>query len=91
MACFSLDLVRDICLGDCCLVCGASPADVPFDDEHVIPNPLLRRYDLFATPDHCAQRSSCPNDRYTMPCCEACNTLMGRVIEEPSGRIIEGG
>jgi hypothetical protein len=40
--------VRDICLGDCCFVCGANPANVPFNDEHVIPNWLLRRYNLFA-------------------------------------------
>ncbi len=47
---FSLErFVRDICLGDCCFICGAAPASVPFNDEHVIPRWLLRRYDLFAS------------------------------------------
>jgi hypothetical protein len=34
---FSLErFVRDIGLGDCCFICGASPSDVPFNNEHVI-------------------------------------------------------
>ena len=38
--------VRDICEGDCCFICGTSPADRSFNDEHVLPNWVLRRYGL---------------------------------------------
>jgi hypothetical protein len=38
----------DIGLGDCCFVCGAKPSDRPFNDEHILPEWLLRRYDLFS-------------------------------------------
>jgi hypothetical protein len=47
---FSLErFVRDLCLGDCCFICGAAPGTVSFNDEHVIPRWLLWRYDLFAS------------------------------------------
>lgn len=89
---FSLDrFVRDICLGDCCFICGAAPADVPFNDEHVIPRWILRRYDLFASSVTLPNGSAIRYDRYTVPCCSACNTLMGRVIEEPVRDLVEGG
>jgi hypothetical protein len=89
---FSLDrFVRDVCLGDCCFICGANPADVPFNNEHVIPEWLLRRYDLFALSLTLPNGSAVRYDRYTVPCCVSCNTLMGRVIEQPIRDLVEGG
>jgi hypothetical protein len=89
---FSLErFVRDVCLGDCCFVCGASPADVPFNNEHVIPEWLLRRYDLFARTLILPNGTTVRYDRYTVPCCTPCNTLMGRVIEQPMREIIDAG
>jgi len=89
---FSLDrFVRDICLGDCCFICGAKPEDVPFNDEHVVPKWILRKYNLFERSINLPNGTTLRYDRYTVPCCEACNTMMGRVIEEPMRDIIEGG
>lgn len=39
---------KDICEGNCCFICGADPADTAFNDEHILPNWLLRRYKLHA-------------------------------------------
>jgi hypothetical protein len=72
-------------------VCGASSADVPFNDEHVLSKWLLRRYDLFALSITLPNGATIRYDGYTVPCCEACNSLMGRVIEEPMRCVIEGG
>jgi hypothetical protein len=79
---FSADrFEHDICLGECCFICGASPGKVPFNDEHVIPDWVLRRFNLF---DKCI---TLPNGakirygRYKVPCCEPCNRLMGTVVE----------
>jgi len=83
--------VRDLCLGDCCFVCGARPGNVPFNDEHVIPRWILRRYNLFDRMINLPNGTSLRYDRYTVPCCEACNTLIGRMIEEPIRQIVEGG
>ena len=89
---FSLErFVRDIGLGDCCFICGASPSDVPFNNEHVIPEWILRRFGLFDRSLTLPNGTSMRYDRYTVPCCVACNGLMGRVIEQPIGALTEGG
>jgi hypothetical protein len=44
---FSLErFIADIARGDCCFICGASPHDAAFNDEHVMPDWILRRYKL---------------------------------------------
>lgn len=83
--------VRDICLGDCCFICGAQPGSVPFNDEHILPQWVLRRYDLHARTINLPNGTSFRYDRYTIPCCEACNTLMGRMLEEPMRTLVERG
>ena len=36
--------VKDICLGNCCFICGVAPGSVEFNDEHILPDWLLRRH-----------------------------------------------
>ena len=89
---FSLErFVRDIGLGDCCFICGASPSDVPFNNEHVIPEWILRRFGLFDRSLTLPNGTSMRYDRYTVPCCVVCNGLMGRVIEQSISALTEGG
>jgi hypothetical protein len=38
---------RWICLGTSCFICGATRAQAKFNDEHVVPAWLLRRFELF--------------------------------------------
>lgn len=38
--------LRDVVEGDCCFNCGASPGSVAFNDEHVLPYWVLRRFGL---------------------------------------------
>ncbi|SCB55029.1 hypothetical protein GA0061098_10343 [Bradyrhizobium shewense] len=83
--------VRDICLGDCCFICGAPRDSVPFNDEHILPQWVLGRYDLHARTINLPNGTSFRYDRYTIPCCESCNTLMGRTLEEPMRALVEGG
>lgn len=45
---FSLDrFKKDICFGNCCFVCGAAPGAKDFNDEHVMPQWILRKYGLY--------------------------------------------
>lgn len=39
--------VDEIVMGDARLVCGASPRDKAFNDEHIIPRWVLKRFGLF--------------------------------------------
>lgn len=82
---------NDICLGDACFVCGISPRDAPFNNEHVIPHWILRRFDLFR------RRITLPNEteieyrQHTVPCCERCNALLGRTLEQPMSDLTTHG
>ena len=82
---------RDVCRGDCCFVCGAARGSKPFNDEHILPRWLLRRHDLFAREITLPNGQSFRYDRYKIPCCEECNTFMGRNVEEPVRALLASG
>src|ERR1700736_2704414 len=81
----------DICLGDCCFICGAKPGSKPFNNEHILPEWILRRYDLFARTITLPNEVLVRYDRYTIPCCVECNDLMGREIETPISTALHEG
>jgi hypothetical protein len=83
--------VRDICEGDCCFICGASPRSVPFNDEHVLPDWVLRRYGIASRPITLPNGTSFRYDQYKVPCCADCNSEMGCRVEEPISRLICSG
>jgi hypothetical protein len=83
--------ITDICLGDCCFICGAAPHERQFNNEHVLPEWLLRRYDLFAKTITLPNEGTIRYDRYTVPCCAECNSLMGEVVEKPISEVVRGG
>jgi hypothetical protein len=83
--------IDDICLGNCCFICGADPAEKQFNDEHVFPEWLLRKYALFARTISLPNGKTVRYDRHTVPCCVECNILMGREIEEPMSAVVNGG
>lgn len=82
---------HDIGVGDCCFICGARPGQKIFNDEHVFPEWLLRRYNLFD------RKITLPNEQglrygtYTVPCCAACNSMMGDYFEVPISEAVKGG
>jgi hypothetical protein len=83
--------IRDICLGHCCFVCGATPNSKAFSDEHVLPEWLLRHGDLYDSEIILPNEGSVRYDRYTIPCCADCNKLMGDVFEQPISEAMKGG
>ncbi len=90
--CFSAErFVNDICLGDCCFICGAKPGEKQFNDEHILPEWLLRRYDLFSKTIALPNEATVRYDQYNVPCCAECNSLMGEVVEKPISEVVRGG
>ncbi len=88
---FSVDrFVSKIVEGDACFVCGRARSDDQFNDEHVIPDWVLRR----ARVHH--QRVTLPNGvlrtyaKHRLPCCRACNSALGRLVEEPISQMLSG-
>lgn len=88
---FSIDnFVNTICNKDTCFVCGIERAEASFNDEHVIPRWVLKRYELFG------KEITLPNDKkfrygkYKIPCCESCNSFLGENIEKKVAEGLDG-
>jgi hypothetical protein len=83
--------VMDICLGRCCFICGAQPGSKAFNDEHVIPDWILRKFNLFDSTLNLPNGGTIKYARYKVPCCAECNSLMGRQIEERISKVVNAG
>lgn len=89
---FSIErFIQEICEGDCCFICGASPETKSFNDEHILPQWLLGRYGLHARSITLPNFTQYTYGQYVVPCCEECNSRLGREIEEPVRELIENG
>ena len=81
---FSLPrFISDISQGNDCFICGVKPNTVPFNDEHVLPDWILRRYKLH---DRIIKLPNATGFRYgefKIPCCAECNSTMGDKFEKP--------
>lgn len=85
---FSIDnFVENICKGDTCFVCGVERKNTIFNDEHVIPRWVLKRYDLFGKGITLPNGKEFKYGKYKIPCCKSCNSLLGDGIEK---KISEG-
>lgn len=86
------DFALLICEGTNCFICGRDRATgVPFNDEHIVPDWVLREFDLHG------RRITLPNGyehqygTYTIPCCMHCNSEMGRKLEQPIRGLVAAG
>lgn len=82
--------VDDIVHGDRCFVCGAERGTKVFNDEHIIPRWVLRRFDLFAKSITLPTGEKRTYDRYKVPCCKECNSLLGERLETPVSKLLDG-
>lgn len=83
--------VSDICEGDCCFMCGASPQEKKFNDEHVIPKWILRKLDIYKSSITLPNDTKVRYDQYTVPCCKECNSFLGSNLEEDIRTAVDGG
>jgi hypothetical protein len=89
---FSADrFIHDICLGGCCFICGAHPGEKPFNDEHILPEWFLRKCALFEKQITLPNGALFRYDRYTVPCCAECNSLLGATVEKTISQVMAGG
>jgi hypothetical protein len=89
---FSLQrFTADIANGDCCFICGAQRGSVPFNNEHVIPDWLLRRFELHTRQIQMPNRTEFRYAGMTVPCCVTCNRAMGDCFETPISELFRGG
>lgn len=85
------EFIDEISLGASCFVCGARPGTKVFNDEHVIPRWVLKRCDLFQKTITLMDGQVRTYGQYKLPCCQDCNTLLGREVETPVSELLAGG
>lgn len=85
------EFVSTICEGSCCFICGRSRAQAVFNDEHIVPDWVLRAFDLHKKTVTLPNGNRTVYGNYKIPCCADCNTEMGRRIEEPMSAMVRAG
>lgn len=89
---FSFDrFMSDIVRGNCCFICGVGPKDAAFNDEHVLPDWLLRKYQLHDKNVTLPNGTKFRYGGFTIPCCARCNALMGEQFENPISALFAKG
>lgn len=89
---FSLEKFQsDIVQGDCCFICGSSPNEVEFNDEHVIPDWMLREFKLHKKEISLPNAAGLKYSKYKVPCCVKCNLFLGQSFEIPISKLLKGG
>ena len=88
---FSLEkFINDIVKGECCFICGINPTKASFNDEHVIPEWILRKMKLFSDSITLSNGDAFGYNKYKIPCCEKCNSLLGETVEDPMSKLLLG-
>lgn len=82
--------VDDIVMGEACFVCGASSEFKTFNDEHIVPRWILRRYGLFDKEIKLPTGELRHYRGYRVPCCVDCNSLLGEKLETPVSQLLDG-
>ncbi len=67
---FSLDkFITEIIEGDNCFICGIDKAKSKFNDEHIIPDWILKKLELFSASINLPNGDTYRYDKYKIPCC----------------------
>jgi len=82
-----------------CFICGApekkkgvnNEGAKVFNGEHVISDWVIKRCNLSDKKITLPKGSKIPYIKYKIPCCEECNSKLGRMIEKPMGRLFFKG
>lgn len=82
--------VRTICNGNACFVCGVSPEEAEFNDEHIVPRWVLRRFGLFDKEITLPTGERRKYGGYRVQCCSKCNSLLGDQVETPVSQLLLG-
>jgi hypothetical protein len=89
---FSLKrFIAEIAKGNRCFICGASPENVPFNDEHILPNWILKRYGLHNRVITLPNGTPFRYGQFKIPCCATCNGNMGERVEKPIREMFDKG
>lgn len=82
---------KDIIEGNCCFICGAKPGTKKFNNEHIIPNWILKKFNLNSEKIILTNGTKIKYSQYKVPCCQDCNTELGNTYEIPISTLLNQG
>jgi hypothetical protein len=82
------DFLTEIAQKNNCFICGAEPSTKKFNDEHVIPDWILKKYKLHSKKITLTNGSKLNYGHYKIPCCQDCNTELGKIYELPLSKLL---
>lgn len=85
------DFMQKIVLGECCFICGAEPGTKPFNNEHILPQWLLKLYRAHTNFMILPNNTTIKYGSYVVPCCKDCNSEMSAKLEAPVSNLLKGG
>lgn len=80
--------INDIVQGDCCFICGAKPNRKEFNNELVIPDWILRKYDNFSDKIFLPGGQIIQQKDFKIPCCSDCNIGLKENYEKPISELL---
>ena len=75
--------------GDDCFICGAERDSKSFNDEHVLPDWLLTKFNLHDKEITLSNSATFKYGRYKISCCQDCNSELARLIEKPVSKLLK--
>lgn len=81
--------INQIINTDNCFICGSSEQEKKFNDEHIIPKWILKRYELYNSAITLYNNTTIKYNKYVVKCCAECNTAMGKIFEENLSKLFE--
>lgn len=73
--------VNEVVTGKCCFLCCSLPDEKTFNDEHIIPDWVLKRFGLYDRFVTLKNSERVRYDKYRLTCCAECNSFLGKEIE----------
>lgn len=89
---FPIDIFKEhICSGNNCIICGRELNATNTNEEHILPNWILRKFKLHNQLITLSNGTKYRYAQYTIPCCVDCNSFYGETIEKPIQQILSSG
>lgn len=82
------DFINKIVRKNNCFICGATKNMKPFNDEHVIPDWILRKFKMHTKSITLPNGTTLKYGHYKIPCCQECNSELGKTYEIPISELL---
>lgn len=83
------EFYEKIVLQNHCFICGAAPHLKEFNNEHILPDWLLAKYQLHSQIINLPNQLGQLYGKYTIPCCKDCNSELGDKVEIPVSKLLK--